>query len=365
MNRRSFLALPLVLPLSPALADWPTFRGTPTGLGVGDAKLPDQLDERWRFKTGNGIEGAPAVVDGVVYVGSADKHLYALDLKTGQQKWKLPLGSPVIASPAVRNGRVYVGTSDGKLYCLDAKTSATVWTFEVEGSIRSGVNFHGDNVLLGSRDIPLYCIDAAGKKLWEFPIDGGANGTPTVVGDRTFVAGCDSIFHVIDAKTGKEIANLNLDDQCTGTMSVRDDRAYFGTGGKSQVVAVDLKALKKAWFFEGRRPQPFFASTALTDTLVIAGSQDKRVYAIDRATGKEKWAFVTDGMVDGSPVVVGDRVYVGCLSNDGNFYVLDLKTGKKVQEINLDSAVTGSPAVGPDCLLIGSDKGSLYCFGAK
>ena len=76
-------------------------------------------------------------------------------------------------------------------------------------------------------------------------------------------------------------------------------------------------------------------------------------------------AFVTDGMVDASPVVVGDRVYVGCLSGEGQFYALDLKTGKKLQQLNLDSAVTGSAAVGPDCLLVGTEKGTLYCLGSK
>jgi outer membrane protein assembly factor BamB len=93
---------------------------------------------------------------------------------------------------------------------------------------------------------------------------------------------------------------------------------------------------------------------------VFAGSRDKKLYAIDPKTGKEVWSFVTDGMVDGSPVVVGGRVYVGCLSTDGNFYVLDAKTGAKVQEMHLDSAVTGSPGVAGDGILIGTEKGTLY-----
>lgn len=357
----------LILALVPLPADdWPVFRGTPEGVGVARAKLPDQLQERWTFKTGNAIEGAVAIVSGVVYVGSADKHVYAIDLKTGQQKWKVPMGSAVTSSPAVRKDRVYVGTTDGKLVCLTAADGKPVWEFAVEGAIKSGVNFHGDNVLLGSRDIPLYCVGPDGKKVWEFPIDGGSNGTPTVVGDRTFVAGCDSIFHVLDAKTGKELGQVNLDDQAAATPSVVGDFAYLGTMGKSQVVAIDLKNMKKVWTFEApRRQQPFYASAATTEKLVVIGSQDKKVYSIDRQLGTERWNFTTDGQVDGSPVVVGDRVYVGCLSNDGNFYVLDLKTGKKVQEINLDSAVTGSPAVGPDCVLVGTDKGTLYCFGAK
>ena len=36
-------------------AEWPLFRGSPQMLGTGTAKLPDQLDELWAFKTGNAI----------------------------------------------------------------------------------------------------------------------------------------------------------------------------------------------------------------------------------------------------------------------------------------------------------------------
>jgi outer membrane protein assembly factor BamB len=58
-------------------------------------------------------------------------------------------------------------------------------------------------------------------------------------------------------------------------------------------------------------------------------------------------------------------VYVGCLSLPGEFYVLDLATGKVVQNLTLDSAVTGSAAVADDRLLVGTEKGTLFCFGAK
>ncbi len=365
MNRLTAFLVLIFASLCISAADWTVFRGNPESTGVVEAKLPDQLEERWTFKTGNAIEGTPVIADGIVYVGSADKHFYAIDLKTGQQKWKVSLGSAVLASAAMKKERLYVGTVDGKLFCLNAKDGSKVWSFDVEGTIKSGVNFHGDNILIGSRDIPLYCLSPDGKKIWDFPIDGGSNGTPTVVGDKTFVAGCDSVFHILDAKTGKELANLNIDDQAAATTAVLGDRAYFGTMGKSQMLAVSLTNPKILWTFVAeRRQQPFYSSAAVTDKLVVVGSQDKRVYGLDREYGKEVWSFITDGQVDASPVIVGDRIYVGCLSNDGNFYVLDLK-GKKIQELNLDSAVTSSAAVGPDCVLVGSDKGTLYCFGAK
>lgn len=125
------------------------------------------------------------------------------------------------------------------------------------------------------------------------------------------------------------------------TAAVVDDRIYVSMV-TNQVVAADWKTMKRVWAFEApKKPMEFYSSAAVADGLVIAGSRDKKLYALDAKTGKEAWHFTTDGQVDASPVVIGGRVYVGCLSNDGNFYVLDLKTGKKIQEIELDSAGDG------------------------
>ncbi len=363
--RPSIAALTLLAAASlTAAADWPVFRGNERMTGVGDAKLPDQLAERWSFKCKDSVESAPAVADGVVYVASTDKNLYALDLATGKEKWHTLLG-PMKAPPAVRGGRVYVGDSDGKFYAVEAATGKKLWTFETNGEITAGANFFKDDVLIGSHDSVLYRLNPDGKKVWDFQIDGPVNGSAALVGDRTFVAGCDSVLHVVDVNTGKEVGTVELGGQAGATAAVAGDLVVVGTM-TNQVVAIDWKKLQKVWDFEPkRRQQPFYASAAVTDKLVVAGSRDKKVYGLDRATGREVWNFVTEGMVDASPVVVGNRVYVGCLSGTGEFYVLDLATGKQVQLVTLDGAVTGSVAVGPDCILVGTDKGTVFCLGAK
>ena len=362
---RTVLAIVVVaLTIHRVAADWPLYRGDALMSGVGRAKLPEQLDERWVFKTKNAIEGAPAVVNGTVYVGSLDKFLYAIDLATGKDKWSVKLGA-FRASPSVRGDRLYIGDIDGRFYCVNIADGKTLWKFECDGEISSGCNFHGDNILFGSHDSTLYCLDANGKKVWDVKTEGPVNGSPVVVGDTTFVAGCDEVLHILDAKTGKELGSVPLGGQAAATAAVSGDVSYVGTM-TNQVVAIDWKKRTKLWDFEARvQSQPFFSSAVVTPDLIVAGSRDRKVYGLDRKTGKSLWNFETDGAVDGSPVVVGNRIYVGCLSNDGNFYVLDLKSGKKVQELNLDSPVTGSVAVGPDCILVGTDKGSLYCLGAK
>jgi len=58
------------------------------------------------------------VVDGVVYVGSDDFNVYALNATTGTLIWNYMTGNVVCSSPAVVDGVVYVGSHDGLVYAF-------------------------------------------------------------------------------------------------------------------------------------------------------------------------------------------------------------------------------------------------------
>ena len=62
-------------------SDWKTFRGNNSRTGFYSGKGVPKLNRiRWKFKSDDRIDSSPAVSDGVVYVGSWDNHLYALDV---------------------------------------------------------------------------------------------------------------------------------------------------------------------------------------------------------------------------------------------------------------------------------------------
>jgi glucose dehydrogenase len=69
------------------------------------------------------FESSPAVVKGVVYVGSGD-NIYALNATNGDELWSYTTGAEVESSPAVVKGVVYVGSDDGSVYALGALTSS-------------------------------------------------------------------------------------------------------------------------------------------------------------------------------------------------------------------------------------------------
>ncbi len=347
-------------------ADWPTFRGNPEQDGTTPVELPHPLVVLWQFKAGQGedsIDGAPAVIGQTVLVAVQDAHLYAINLQDGTEKWRFKAPAPLKASPGVREERVYFGDVDGNFFCVEAASGRQVWKFQAEGEVTSGTAFARDLVLFGCGDESLYCLDTQGRKLWQFQVPGGpVLGSPSVFKNQTFVSGCDSAVHVVDLDTGKEVKAIEIGGQTGAAPALRDGKLYLATMSNT-VVALDLEKAEVAWAFDSGRGQPFYASCSVTQRDVIAGSRDKRVYCLDRATGKRRWDFVTGGRIEGSPVVAGSRVYAG--SMDGHLYVIDLEKGTELQRVKLDSPLTGSLAVAHGRLLVGTQKGTLYCFGSK
>ena len=106
---------------SPQGDEWPMFHRDLAHTGnAGDNTTLPRGTLKWTFNTGGAIHSSPAIVDGVVYFGSRDGNIYALDADTGEKLWEFKTDSWVESSPAVVGGIVYCGSNDAHLYALDA-----------------------------------------------------------------------------------------------------------------------------------------------------------------------------------------------------------------------------------------------------
>jgi outer membrane protein assembly factor BamB len=52
-------------------------------------------------------------------------------------------------------------------------------------------------------------------------------------------------------------------------------------------------------------------------------------------------------------------------SNDGRLYLVSLKDGQELWSYEIGQPVESSPAVAGGRIVVGSDDGSVYCFGVK
>ena len=95
----------------------------------------------WYFQTGGDSFATPTVSDGVVYAGSGDNYFYAMDSSTGDLVWRYHQGDGQESSPVVVNGVAYVIPDYGYLYALDVSTRELLWRYETEtdGAFRGHV----------------------------------------------------------------------------------------------------------------------------------------------------------------------------------------------------------------------------------
>ena len=139
----------------------------------------------WKFETGGAVRYAPAVdKNGIVYFGSKDTNLYALDARSGDEKWRNNLSglSWVSTAPAIGTDFIYAGTSDMvRLFAVDPETGETQWAFQTDGYVWSSPTAQAEIVYVGSGDGNLYAIDAhTGQELWYFETGKEIYATPVI-----------------------------------------------------------------------------------------------------------------------------------------------------------------------------------------
>ena len=69
---------------------------------------------------------------GLVYFGSWDGHVYALDVVSGTLVWRFDTGGIVQGAPAVGAGMVFAGSRSAAVFAQDARTGELVWKLVLE-----------------------------------------------------------------------------------------------------------------------------------------------------------------------------------------------------------------------------------------
>ena len=136
--KTSLIHVPLIVLLISAPCMGQTmFRGDAAHSGVYPGDGPNKFQGvKWKFPTGDRVVSSPVWSNGVIYFGSDDHNLYAVDAWTGRQNWKFGTQGPVPSTPAVAGGTVCFGSYDGKFYALDAQNGKLKWKFATDGERR-------------------------------------------------------------------------------------------------------------------------------------------------------------------------------------------------------------------------------------
>lgn len=115
------------------------------------------------------------------------------------------------------------------------------------------------------------------------------------------------------------------------------------------------------WKF--RTDGPIYSSPVVGDGLVIFGSHDNNIYALDAINGELRWRYATGGQITAAPCIGDGIVYVS--SKDKLLYALDIRSGEPIWKFETGGIAVSSPILANGILYFGSNDNYLYAIEAS
>ncbi len=376
---------------SPAVLDGTVYAGSKDGnLYAVDSQTGQQ---KWKFETKSRIASSPAVADGMVYFGAYDGNFYAIDTATGQLKWKFQTGGErhfsaqhlhgfqpaaetmpdpwdiYLSSPAVSGGLVYFGSGDGNVYALDAATGALKWKFKTGDVVHASPAIADGMVFIGSWDSYFYALDAAtGAEKWRFktgedPVSHNQVGiqSSAAVADGVVFFGCrDSHLYAVDEFTGK--AKWSYPTGGTWILTspaVSQGKVYFAISYGGLLFAADAQTGKILYSVDFKG-WPIYSSPAIAGDTLYVGSTAGTMNAVDLTSHSLAWSFTTDAAKTNGPAFTktdGTSNYFGAFTSD--FYLDVVASHARLDAMG---PILSSPVVVDKTLYFGGVDGNIYAL---
>ena len=246
----------------------------------------------WRFRAGV-IESSPLLVHGLVYVGSWDHRIYAIDVRTHRPRWTFSTGDEVKAGLAFAGGTVYAASYDGHVYALDARTGRLRWSGAAEARLRGRGSFYATpsvaygRIYVGATDGIVYAFGRrSGALLWARRTRSFVYAAAAVWRGTVYVGSYDHRLYALDAATGEVRWSFDAHHPISGAPTVLDGVVYFSTCGSCssyerdanarRTFALDARTGRVVWRFPDGEYSPLVADskraylTGLTDVYAFA-----------------------------------------------------------------------------------------------
>lgn len=350
-----FILILILFPYNSS-ANWQNFGGDLQHSGYSENK-PVPLELNWKYKIGNSEITAPIIDSGILFVGSDDNNIYAINIISGELKWKYSaLGK--FYTPAAINKMVFAASFDNNIYALDYDGNL-LWTYSTGSNIASPPVVYND-LLYGGSEKNVYSIHIKNGSLkWRYATNDWIESTPAIVQGVLFVGSNDNSIYALNADDKELRWSYRTGGRVSSSPSIINGILFVGSND-GKVYAMDSSSGDLKW---SRNTNDWVRSSpAISGRSLYIGSNDNFIYSLHTDNGDVLWKFQTAGQVESPPIVIRDMVYAG--SNDGNIYVLDTKDGSLKDQYSLESGVIAL-AVSDNMLFATSTDGYVYAFGAS
>ena len=303
-------------------------------------------DVLWRQKHHDGIWDLSISIGGdLLYYGSKDKQVCALELATGDSVWCSKLAKNMQRAALKVEDRLYVVTAE------------------------LGPGLSGDRTKGGW----IYAIDnTSGEVLWKLGTNSYSMQSPIAKDGILYVAGSYYDPNIdVDEGGPVSITAINLKDAEQQWQFISEDgfvKSLYAydhflafIGYQDFVSVLDTNSGKLVWKRDTGNWVP--SISGFQDTLYY-GSANTNVHAWNVVNGDDIWTYNIGGesfnYTLGSPIRIGDHVIL--LSQRGWLSILDANTGNLLMQDKLNISAHIGLNASQELIVIGDSSGTIHAY---
>ena len=284
------------------------------------------------------IAGGITLAYETVFFGTENGDVFALDVKTGEQKWHSKIKGEVLAAPAVDENVVVVNTGAGLMFALDASNGEELWRYESDVPALSLRGISAPTAGSGGA-----IVGTATGKLAVNIIDSGQT-----VWEQTIAApsGATELDRIVDIDSKPLLVG--------GTVYVI---SFDGT-----LASVDLRSGRVLW----KREYKSYRRISLSGNQLFVVDTNSNIYSLDRRNGVEQWSQGTlKGRVLTAAEPVGEYLAVG--DKYGFLHWLNRSDGELVARLDVggddeDNSIFAAPVSDGKVLYTLTREGELFAI---
>ena len=291
------------------------------------------------FQCEGGVFSAPLLLDHMLYAGSADGALYAIDARTGERKWHYTVEDAVLTAPVARDTLLYFA-GGGAFYAVGRSSGQLVWKYGGCGTVECKPCLAGNRVIFGSWDGKVRALDTAtGQQLWIWTRQSNfyyapAACWPVASADKLFVTDPERYTSALDLATGRTVWSSKNPE-------VYDSIGISGDGSRLYVRSLDgalyafstaAATQQKIWQSDVGYGWDSTPSMPIEiEGVVYSAGKKGFVAANDGATGATWWKYWV-GPTHATTVTPIDRNHVLASSLDGVVLFIEGDPATRIQE---------------------------------
>ena len=265
---------------------------------------------------GNEIDGPPTVADGVIYVGSRDGTLWAVDLETNATKWCantrwLYSNNQILSYPSVYNGTIYLsfynytgGLYNSNLWAFNSTNGKWIWYTDFEDLLSLGPSTIANGMVYTPGDSAFWAFDSTnGRIVWSSGIRESWSGAAVLPSNRRlYIVSEDSSYlrrgvYGINADYGWDSSlghfDLSNKDRNSNCPPVVADDKIFVSDLNGMFYALNPNALLGSpdallWSFKAGGDTTTVYSPAIAYGRVYLCTSDGNVYCIGASSPPQR-----------------------------------------------------------------------------